>query len=211
MTAQITRKFDLKAQAEPNMFGGYGAVYGAVDSDGDIIVPGAFADSIKNDLPVLLWQHNTKEPIGRFVEVNDNEKGLYVKGQLSTLGKGAEAYELISMGALNGLSVGFITQEATREAKTGIRTIHKAKLMEISVVSFPANDAARIDMVKAASLTTRELEVILTRDARLSRKAAQSLMRGGINELTMRDAGDDTDKLVKRLDQFNSNIKNWSA
>ncbi len=141
---------DETAAGEAGTFEGYGAIFGNVDRDGDVVEPGAFAESLKARMPVLLWQHDTKAPIGRFEEVREDEKGLYVKGRLSMQGRGAEAYELLRMGALDGLSIGFITREATRDAATGTRRISKADLMEVSLVTFPANDLARTHSVKSA-------------------------------------------------------------
>ncbi len=138
------------APGEAGTFEGYGAIFGNVDRDGDVVEPGAFAESLKARTPVLLWQHDTKAPIGRFEVVREDEKGLYVKGRLSMQGRGAEAYELLRMGALDGLSIGFITREATRDAATGTRRISKADLMEVSLVTFPANDLARTHSVKSA-------------------------------------------------------------
>ncbi len=132
-------------------FEGYGSVFGNQDRDGDIVARGAFADSLKSGLPALLWQHDQKAPIGRFDVVREDKRGLYVKGRLSMSGRGREAYDLLKMGALNGLSIGFVTREATRDKLTGARTILKADLMEVSMVTFPANELARVQSVKAQS------------------------------------------------------------
>lgn len=127
---RLDLKLEVKAGDEPGMFEGYGAVFENRDRDNDIVVKGAFADSLQSRTPAMLWQHNVKEPIGRFLDVREDDKGLYVRGKLSLKGKGAEAYELLSMGAMDGLSIGFVTKEASRDAATGTRTIHKADLME---------------------------------------------------------------------------------
>jgi len=130
-------------------FEGYGSVFGNRDRDGDVVERGAFAESLKAGLPALLWQHDQKSPIGRFDVVREDKRGLYVKGQLSMKGRGAEAYDLLKMGALNGLSIGFVTKEASRDAASGARTIMKADLMEVSLVTFPANELARVEAVKS--------------------------------------------------------------
>lgn len=148
--ARASMPLELKAGGSEGTFEGYGAIFGNVDRDGDTVARGAFAESLKARLPMLLWQHDTKSPIGRFDEVREDERGLYVRGRLSMSGRGAEAYELLRMGALDGLSIGFVTREATRDAATGTRTILKADLMEISLVTFPANELARITSVKSA-------------------------------------------------------------
>lgn len=144
----IDLPLEVKAGGMPGEFEGYGAVFGNIDRDGDVVVKGAFADSLKAQLPALLWQHNPKEPIGRFDVVREDEKGLFVKGRLSGTGKGAEAYELLKMGALNGLSIGFVTREAQRSSASGTRNILRADLMEVSLVTFPANELARVQTVK---------------------------------------------------------------
>ena len=130
-------------------FEGYGSVFGNRDRDGDIVLKGAFAESLKTGLPALLWQHDQKSPIGRFDVVREDKRGLFVKGRLSMIGRGAEAYDLLKIGALNGLSIGFVTKEASRDAVSGARTIMRADLMEVSLVTFPANELARVEAVKS--------------------------------------------------------------
>ncbi|WP_262694469.1 HK97 family phage prohead protease [Kordiimonas aquimaris] len=144
----IDLPLEVKAGGMPGEFEGYGAVFGNVDRDGDVVTKGAFASSLKERLPALLWQHNPKQPIGRFDVVREDAKGLFVKGRLSQTGKGAEAYELLKMGALNGLSIGFVTKEAQRSSASGARQITRADLMEVSLVTFPANELARVQTVK---------------------------------------------------------------
>jgi len=149
----------------PGTFEGYGSVFGNADRDGDIVERGAFAESLKGGLPALLWQHDQKQPIGRFDIVREDKRGLFVKGRLSQTGKGLEAYELLKMGALNGLSIGFVTKEASREAVTGTRRIMRADLMEVSLVTFPANELARVASVKAhkgAQSQHKDLDVMET-------------------------------------------------
>jgi len=133
----------------PGTFEGYGAVFGNADRDGDVVERGAFAKSLKGGLPALLWQHDQKQPIGRFDVVREDDRGLFVKGRLSQTGKGREAYDLLKMGALNGLSIGFVTKEASRDAASGTRRILRAALMEISLVTFPANELARVASIKS--------------------------------------------------------------
>ncbi|MBL4836685.1 MAG: HK97 family phage prohead protease [Kordiimonadaceae bacterium] len=149
-TKLLALPLDIKTEGAPGTFEGYGAIFGNKDRDGDIVTHGAFAESLKAGMPVLLWQHDQKAPIGRFDEVREDEKGLFVKGRLALHGRGLEAYELLKMGALDGLSIGFVTKEASRDPATSTRTISKADLMEISLVTFPANELARVSTVKAA-------------------------------------------------------------
>lgn len=177
---------EVKADGETGTFEGYGAVFGNLDRDGDVVARGAFRESLKGRLPALLWQHNAKEPIGRFDDVREDEKGLYVKGRLSMEGRGREAYELLKMGALDGLSIGFVTKEATRDSARSTRTITRAELMEISLVTFPANELARVSAVKqvggsmpvSVPDTPREFERLL-RDHGFSRGRAKAITAKG--------------------------------
>lgn len=182
----IDLPLEVKAEGEPGSFEGYGAIFGNIDRDGDIVSKGAFADSLKARLPALLWQHNPKEPIGRFDVVREDEKGLFVKGRLSQSGKGREAYELLKMGALNGLSIGFVTKEAQRDRGKGTRTITRADLMEVSLVTFPANELARIETVKqqgpagtAEELNTPRAFERMLRSAGFSRSRAKAITSKG--------------------------------
>jgi len=149
---------EVKAEGPLGTFEGYGSVFGNRDRDGDIVLKGAFTESLKAGLPALLWQHDQKSPIGRFDVVREDKRGLYVKGRLSMKGRGAEAYDLLKMGALNGLSIGFVTKEASRDAASGARTIMKADLMEVSLVTFPANELARVEAVKSQTKEFGQME-----------------------------------------------------
>jgi HK97 family phage prohead protease len=146
--------FDLKAVSDTGVFSGYGSVYGVVDDGEDVVSPGCFTESLadwakKGRMPALLWQHSAREPIGAYTKIAEDATGLFVEGKLALkTQRGAEAYELLQMKALSGLSIGFITREDSYDQKTGVRTIKKADLWECSVVTFPMNDHARIGAVK---------------------------------------------------------------
>jgi HK97 family phage prohead protease len=134
-------------------FEGYAASYGNVDSDGDIIEPGAFTKSINEGFPAnrikVLWQHEPDEPIGRPIEMREDSKGLYVKARLSNVEKGIEAMELMRDGVIDRMSVGFsIPQGKSSYGGDGIRHIYEGKLFEFSLVTWPANDQAIITGVK---------------------------------------------------------------
>jgi HK97 family phage prohead protease len=181
-TETLSLPLEIKADSDPGCFSGYGAVFGNKDRDGDVITPGAFAASLKARKPILLWQHDTKSPIGAFDEVREDGRGLYVKGRLSMEGKGAEAYSLLKLGALNGLSIGFVTREACRDSVKGARVITKADLMEVSLVTFPANELARVESVKTADHggidNARSFERLL-RENGFSRSRAKAITAKG--------------------------------
>lgn len=186
--------------ADGGMIEGYGSVFDTVDQGGDIVAPGAFSNSLKSGRKVkMLMQHDPFDVIGVWDALEEDANGLRVKGRLLTaVQKGAEAYELVKAGAIDGLSIGYRTVKSMDRG--GKRVIKEAELWEVSLVTFPMNELARVDAVKAAEMSERELERMLTRDAGLSRSVAQRLMAGGYDAVkAMRDAGDGADELAALL------------
>lgn len=175
------QSLEIKKLAEDGTFEGYASTFGNVDSYGDIIAAEAFDKAIREakktgKYPKLLWQHNTGEPIGVFTEMKKTAEGLYVTGRLSlAVAKAKEAYALLHDGALDGMSIGFSASKYEIDAKTGVRTIKEVKLFEISLVTFPANEMARVVGVKSDDmLTKRECERNL-RDAGYSQSEAKAI------------------------------------
>lgn len=203
----LTDKYDLPLtvkmlEENEGLIEGYGAVYDATDRDGDIIAGGAFAHSLKDRKPLMLWQHNAREPIGVWDMVRNDKHGLYLKGRLASEGRGKEARELVSMGALTGLSVGFITRESSRDPVTGVRTIHEADLFEVSLVTFPANEEARIRKIKNAEdiNSLRDLEYAL-RNAGASKTAARSVCSNFVARKDLHQALDHDITAFSALDE----------
>jgi uncharacterized protein len=179
---------------------GYGSVFDVVDQGGDIVAAGAFKRSLASGRKVkMLFQHRADDVIGVWDEVAEDGQGLRLKGRLLTaVAKAREAYELVKAGALDGLSIGYRTVKSLD--RNGRRVILDADLWEVSLVTFPMNEAARIDAVKAAELTERDLERLLTQDAGLSRSVARKLMAGGFDAVkAMQDAGDGIEELAALL------------
>lgn len=182
--------FDIKATKEGAEFEGYGSVFGNVDSYQEVVAAGAFTESIKEinasgrPLPVL-WNHRSDEPIGKYVELAEDERGLKVRGQLLTqsVARAKEIAAMIEAGIISGLSIGYWVKGYSIDEETRIWTLTKLKLREISVVTFPANDEARIETVKAklaggGQLTIREFEKLM-RDAGFSKTEAIRIGRAG--------------------------------
>lgn len=171
--------FKIKAVSEDGLFSGYGSVFGVVDSYKEVVTPGAFAESLQGRMPALLWQHRSGEPIGVYTSVKEDNVGLYVEGKLALkTARGAEAYELLKMGALNGLSIGFMTREDSYDKVSGIRTLKKVDLWEVSLVTFPANDASRVSNVKSVEQikSLSDAEAYLRDAGGLSRREALALV-----------------------------------
>jgi HK97 family phage prohead protease len=178
-----TRSFSLEMKAnDDGSVEGYGSVFSVIDTYADIMAKGSFVNSLKEHksagtMPAMLWQHDSDKPIGVWTDMIEDEKGLKVKGMLALdTEKGKEAHTLLKMGALNGLSIGFISREWTYDAKTDIRTLTDVDLWEVSLVTFPANKKSRITSVKSSDLpqitTLKEAEKSL-RDAGFSQDAAK--------------------------------------
>lgn len=193
-------------------FEGYGAVFGNVDSYGDVIEPGAFADTLANTRKTGLWpsmlsQHggwgmgaDDMMPVGVWTDLAEDGHGLKVKGRLADTERGLEAYKLMKMeprSAINGLSIGYIPKEWENRTKPDDprRKLKKIELIEISLVTFPANPKARISSVKSIpdieSIT--DVEGIL-RDVGLSQREAKTLI-AKIKALSPRDV--DSDELAE--------------
>lgn len=178
---------DAKAVSDTGVIEGYASVFGNVDSYGEIVEPGAFVDSLVGAKRTgrkikLLWQHDPHQPIGVWDDLAEDSKGLWVKGRLfkDTVAKAAEAYALLKEGALDGLSIGYRTLKAEPKAgKPGVLSLLKLDLLENSVVTFAANERARVEVVKsildAGSMpTVREFEGLL-RDAGFSKAKAAAI------------------------------------
>lgn len=163
-TQQIEREtryvaLQVRATGSDGAIEGYGSVFGVRDTYDDIIAPGAFKASLvahkaAGTMPAMLWQHDSGKPVGVWTEMTEDASGLRIKGQLAletTLGK--EAHALLQLGALNGLSIGFVAKLWTYDRETDVRTLTELDLWEVSLVTFPANTAARITNVKASDLS----------------------------------------------------------
>ncbi|MEX5744663.1 HK97 family phage prohead protease [Massilia sp. X63] len=175
----------IKAVGDDGTVEGYGSVFGVRDNYDDVIAPGAYLASLAahksaGTMPAMLWQHDATAPIGVWLEMVEDAKGLRIKGKLALdTVKGAEAYALLKMGALNGLSIGFVSKQWTYDRETDVRTLTEVDLWEVSLVTFPANDKARITGVKAADVagikTIRQAEQAL-RDAGFSADTAKAFL-----------------------------------
>lgn len=129
-------------------FVGYASVFGRVDGGGDIVMRGAFRDSLRKrgpDRVRLLFQHDPKEPIGIWDEIVEDGFGLRVSGRLlDGVPRAASLRALIAQKAIDGLSIGFRAVRATRDGRGGTRRLWAVDLWEISIVTFPMMDTARI-------------------------------------------------------------------
>jgi HK97 family phage prohead protease len=194
-------------------FEGYASIFGNTDLGNDVIVKGAFRKTLRRTGVKgvkLLYQHKTDMPIGVFEKIREDEKGLHVQGKLA-LGTqaGREVYELMKMGALDGMSIGFRTNPKGHhyDAKTKRRMINELELMEISVVTFPMNPKAKVEQVKGADMSIREWENGLRDAFNLSRSEAKMAAKAVESVFSKRDACDEEDanailNLTQKLKEF---------
>ena len=134
------------------VFEGYASLFGIADLGGDVVQAGAFRDSLRKrdpDRVKMLWQHDPAEPIGAWLAMEEDARGLKVKGRLNLeVSRAREILALMREGQVDGLSIGFRTLRATQDRKTGLRHLQKIDLWEISLVTFPMLPQARVTQVK---------------------------------------------------------------
>lgn len=148
----------LGADDKVGTFEGYASVFGVVDSYRERVMPGAFIQSLvdhkqRGTKVKMFFYHDPRMVIGRWVDMAEDKKGLYVKGQLNlNVNAGREAHELLKTGDMDGISIGYREVEAENDGATGVRNLIKLDLVEASLVSLPANVRAVVDDVKSAQV-----------------------------------------------------------
>lgn len=194
-------KFETKftavqeASVEPDgTIKGYASLFGVKDQGGDIVMPGAFAESLAAQRAVrMLWQHDPMQPIGKWLVVREDERGLYVQGQLALkTQRGMEAYEMLKEGIIEGLSIGYRVERSKKTAAG--RELWKMALWEISLVTFPMLVEASVTVKAmddgAVAMFKRDVERFV-RDAGYSACEAKAAAAGAADGLLgARDAAD---------------------
>ncbi|KQT08519.1 peptidase U35 [Methylobacterium sp. Leaf399] len=182
MNKRTAPVLEIKALKDGGEFEGYGSTFGGEpDAYGDVIAPGAYADTLavhksRGTMPKLFWQHDPSQPIGKWVDASEDDRGLLLRGKLNMdVQRGREAHALLKAGDIDGLSIGYSIKAYSVDTDTGVWTLEKLDLVEVSVVSVGANENAVVQSVKAAKaahdlseklkagdrLTEREFEVWL--------------------------------------------------
>src|SRR6476619_6715905 len=134
---------------------GYASLFGEIDQARDMVMRGAFADTLAvrglRRIP-MLFQHDPSEPVGIWLELREDHRGLFARGRLiPDVTRGRELLSLLRAGAIDGLSIGFRTAKARIDPRTRIRRIYAVDLWEISIVTFPLLAGARVQAVKQAT------------------------------------------------------------
>lgn len=218
-TETLDIQAELKAYSEneddeqKGVFAGYGSIFNNKDLGNDVMMEGAFAKSIarKGARGVkLLYQHKADEPIGVFDEIIEDRKGLKVKGRLAMgTQKGREVYELMKMGAIDGLSIGYRVSPkgAHYDEKGKRRMLKEVDLMEISAVTFPMNPRARVSAVKGEQRTVREWEEVLRDAGGLSRSEAKVAANAVSKALDQREVGDEQSEVMGSIAKLTNILK----
>jgi hypothetical protein len=204
---RLGRPFTVKAVDDQGVFEGHGAVFDELhptsswrlsDDWQDLILPGSLSATLAEhrrvgSLPPMLYMHERGNVIGAWREMAEDDDGLRVKGQVALSAKAPSDvtfYDLLKMGALTGMSIGFWVTKAELDEKKKIRSIEEVELGELSIVDVPGIASARITDVKTANpiQLKRRIEEAL-RDAGLSRSEAKAFIADGFEAL--RDAAPD--------------------
>ena len=210
--SELKAYHDEEESKEYGLFEGYGSVFGNKDLGNDVIEKGAFAKSIKrrtNKGVKLLYQHKSDMPIGVFDEIREDDHGLVVKGRLALKTQaGAEAYELLKMGALDGLSIGFRVNpsEVSYDKRNNKRIIKEVDLMEVSLVTFPMNPQATVRSVKGEQYSIREWEKGLRDAFNLSRSESKVAAKAVTDCFGQREV-DSSQELVDAIKNLTLTLK----
>ena len=206
---RIEVKFAPDDVSAKGVFAGYGAVFGNVDSHGDVIAPGAFKETLKvwegrGRLPSMKLMHGTMGnpfsgddlPIGVWTGMTEDSRGLRVEGKISAVESdfGQRIYGLMKDGALGGLSIGYRAKRAIKGdgVSTPKRTLQEIILAEVSLVDEPSNALSRISSVKSAHNieTVRQFEEFVRDVGGFSHGQAKAIAASGFKASDPRDEAD---------------------
>lgn len=219
--AYVPCELKVAGGGDGRTFEGYGSVFNTIDSYNDTIVKGAFAETVrdwkaKGKLPKMLLQHgggffaasaDDMVPVGKWDDMREDDYGLFLRGHLFDVDtdRSKATRAALAEGELDGLSIGFRNRTAPKiDKETGIRTLTNIELFEISLVTFPANDPARVTEVRSEELPTeREFERFLRREGGLTEVQAKAVIAKGYRQVR-REAmpSDDVNELLDAIRRF---------
>jgi HK97 family phage prohead protease len=194
-------------------FSGYASTFGNIDRVNDVVVRGAFIESLKEMMPILLWQHEWHEPVGVFLKCQEEEKGLYVEAKMpldDDFVRGRVVPQM-KVGSIKSMSIGYSTENYTYDENSGITYLNKLKLWEVSLVTIPANSQAVITDMKSLKDVSniRELEAYLKNSGH-SRKECViiiSKLKEFMREARTQEQDDQRDAGLKNLFEGIANLK----
>jgi HK97 family phage prohead protease len=175
---------EIKALKDSGEFEGYGSTFGGEpDSYGDVIAKGAYKSSleahkVRGSMPKMFWQHDPSQPIGKWMDAVEDQKGLLMRGKLNMgVQRGNEAYSLLKEGDIDGLSIGYRIKGYEVDTDSGVWTLTEIDLQEVSVVSIGANENATVESVKAAKAAHNLTERLKAGD-QLSGREFETFLKG---------------------------------
>lgn len=209
MLLQKTLKLDdcqIKAEGDGATFAGYASVFGGVDSYGDTILKGAYEHTLrKHGKPKMFVQHDSYSlPVGKWTTVKEDDKGLWVEGEFTPgMARAEEARAALKHGTVDGLSIGYMLKaEDFEHMDDGTRIIKRvSRLAEVSIVTFPADGAARVDLTSVKSAieaveSTREFERLLRDVGSFDQATAKLLVAKARTVFAQRDVGESVDHMA---------------
>lgn len=211
----------FKLEADDSTFVGYASTFGNVDSYGDTILKGAYLDTLaQNGLPKMFFNHDSRAvPIGKWVEAKEDDYGLLLTGEFTPGNSlAAEVKAALKHGTVDSMSIGYALKKGDYEDTAAGRTIKKvARLAETSIVTFPADKFARVDLASVKSFadelaqveTIRDFEHFLRDAGNFSKGAAQALTARAKELFTLRDAGD-SDEAKTLNAEILQRIQRWA-
>lgn len=206
---------DLKAVAEDGEFEGYLSTFGNVDRGMDMVMPGAFRRTLKErklSSIKLLRDHDTRKVIGKWLSMDEDDRGLKVRGKLfaGTVQLATETLALMREGALDAMSIGYRTIKAQWDEEQGVRKLLDLDLWEGSIVTFPMNEMATVDAVKN-DLTITDVERILREGGApgaFAKLVAIHGFEGATKRLgSRREGGESGKSLAEMIRETSANMK----
>lgn len=217
---RLTVPFEIKQMTEDDeffFFEGLAATFGNIDLVDDVVMPGAFIDTLSSLTPKVLWQHDSHSPIGMPDEIKEMDGGLFLKAKLpkaDTFVSG-RVMPQVKVGSISAMSIGFSVDEF--EIKDGVRILNKIKLFEVSLVTFPANPKAVVTGFKSENkITIEDVEKIETREAYntflkdsgiYSRQAREFLAARFNPKQSKSDQGQSNSELTESITAFTKKLK----
>lgn len=212
---RLATRLEIKDMTDTGQFTGYASVFGVEDQGQDIVVRGAYTDTLQARGAQgikMLYEHDPSKPIGFWKSLVEDDHGLLATGQLlvDSLDKAREVYALMRNHIVDGLSIGYRVIKSRSDRSSQCRILEQVDLREISAVMFPMNEQSLITGVKGQLPTEREFERWLTQDAGLTRSQARQIIAGGFKSLTSKpgagEGGREMRGMLADLDRLASAI-----
>lgn len=208
----LTASFQVKEVDENGVFSGYGSVFDNIDGGRDMVIKGAFKNSLKahagaNTMPLMFYSHSSSKENGEWLEMYEDDHGLFCKGKLWIDGANPDPDALKAYRGMKkekgkmGLSIGYMIPEGGAEfiKDEGFWKLKEIELMEVSATPFPMNELARVETVKTdIPQNVRDFEKLL-RESGFSKSEAVRIASHGF---VRRDAAEENAEIVELTEEY---------